>query len=64
MRQKAINAELATWKLKYNKLMKAEEEAKEKRKTAWKLVTVALILMLVLTSCKTIKDPEPEPYYS
>ena len=29
---KAINAELATWKLKYNKLMKAEEEAKEKKK--------------------------------
>jgi len=28
---KAINAELATWKLKYSKLMKAEEEANEKK---------------------------------
>lgn len=28
---KAINADLATWKLKYTKLMKAEEEAKEKK---------------------------------
>lgn len=32
-----------------------------KRKTAWKLVTVALILMLVLTSCKTVKEPEKDP---